>query len=112
VIVQPGTFPSTAILDKLVAADDPARAEAYGDLAAVPAAIVASLRDLVARGEAPDPQRVADLIVAALAPDAPARLTLDPSGFDGAARVNAVCDEVQRDLLTRVGLAHLLPRGR
>jgi len=112
VIVQPGTFPSTAILDKLVAADDPARAAAYGALAAVPEAIVASLRERVARGEAPDPQRVADLIVAALAPDAPARLTLDPSGFDGAARVNAVCDEVQRDLLTRVGLAHLLPRGR
>jgi NAD(P)-dependent dehydrogenase (short-subunit alcohol dehydrogenase family) len=112
VIVQPGTFPSTAILDKLVAADDPSRAAAYGALAAVPEAIVASLRDLVARGEAPDPQRVADLIVAALAPDAPARMPLDPSGFDGAARVNAVCDEVQRDLLTRVGLAHLLPQGR
>jgi hypothetical protein len=39
-------------------------------------------------------------------------MPLDPSGFDGAARVNAVCDEVQRDLLTRVGLAHLLPQGR
>lgn len=112
VIVQPGTFPSTAILDKLVAADDPGRAAAYGALGAVPEAIVASLRDVVARGEAPDPQRVADLIVAALAPDAPPRMTLDPSGFDGAARVNAVCDEVQRDLLTRVGLGHLLPQGR
>lgn len=112
VIVQPGTFPSTAILDKLVAADDPGRAAAYGALGVVPEAIVASLRDVVARGEAPDPQRVADLIVAALAPDAPPRMTLDPSGFDGAARVNAVCDEVQRDLLTRVGLGHLLPQGR
>jgi hypothetical protein len=55
---------------------------------------------------------VADLFAAALRPDAPHRMTLDPSGFDGAARINAVCDEVQRELLARVGLTHLLPTAR
>jgi hypothetical protein len=34
-------------------------------------------------------------------------VVVDPSGFDGAHRINAVCDEVQRDLLAQTGLTFL-----
>lgn len=116
-ILEPGTFPTTAILDNLIRADDPARAEGYGDLAAIPGRLFAGLSDLVASGHAPDPQQVADAVRALIdAPRGtrPLRLPIDPSGFDGTRRVNATCDNVQRDLLGRFGLDALrvlAPRG-
>lgn len=115
-VLQPGTFPTTSILQNLVAADDPARAEAYGPLADAPGQLFAGLGAMVASGAAPDPQLVADAVLAVVSAPAgtrPRRVVVDPSGFDGAARLNALADVVQAELLGRFGLADLdRPRAR
>jgi NAD(P)-dependent dehydrogenase (short-subunit alcohol dehydrogenase family) len=113
VVVQPGTFPTTAILQNLIPADDPARAEGYGPVREGPGQLFAGLQAMIDQGAAPDPALVAEAILAVVeAPRGtrPRRLPLDPSGFDGAARINRVCAEVQSDLLARFGLSGLDPR--
>ncbi len=112
VIVQPGTFPTTSILANLVPAGDPARAEGYGEVAALPAGLFAGLDAMVRAGEAPDPARVAEAIVEAVARPhghRPRRVVVDPSGADRTARANAVADAVQSELLAAYGLSHLRP---
>jgi NAD(P)-dependent dehydrogenase (short-subunit alcohol dehydrogenase family) len=107
VVVQPGTFPTTSILANLVPADAPERAAAYGALADAPGQLFAGLDAMVREGRAPDPSQVADAVCAAFRGGSPPRVVVDPSGFDGAARINAVCDAVQADLLARLGLSAL-----
>ncbi len=107
VIVQPGTFPTTSILANLVKADAPERAADYGDFADAPNQLFAGIGAMVEAGQAPPPHLVADAVLAAFAPDAPVRMVVDPSGFDGTARINAVCDTVQADLLGRFGMTGL-----
>ena len=112
VIVQPGTFPTTSILANLVPAGDPARAEGYGEVAALPAGLFAGLDAMVRSGEAPDPGLVAEAIVEAVARPhghRPRRVVVDPSGADRTARANAVADAVQSELLAQFGLSHLRP---
>lgn len=107
VIVQPGTFPTTAILANLVQPDARERSEAYGELARTTEQVLAGIGAMVASGNAPDPQRIADEVVAAFAARGPVRRPVDPSGFDGAARINATCANVQADLLGHLGLSVL-----
>jgi NAD(P)-dependent dehydrogenase (short-subunit alcohol dehydrogenase family) len=110
VIVQPGTFPTTAILGNLVAPDDAARAEGYGPVAQLPAGLFAGLGELARSGRAPDPQRVADAVAAVVrAPvgSRPARVVVDPNGSGGAARLNALSGEVQSSILAGFGLEAL-----
>ncbi|MFZ9889434.1 MAG: SDR family NAD(P)-dependent oxidoreductase, partial [Myxococcota bacterium] len=107
VIVQPGTFPTTSILRNLLPPDAPERAEFYGDLAAAPEALFAQISAMVESGRAPELALVVDAVVQALLPDAPPRIVVDPSGFDGTERINAVCSDVQRQLLERCALSHL-----
>jgi len=109
VVVQPGTFPTTRILHNLVPADDPARARGYGPVADGPAQLMVGIEAMIAAG-APDPQLVADAIVDIVATPAhtrPTRVVVDASGFDGAARLNALSDTVQTELLARMGLSFL-----
>jgi NAD(P)-dependent dehydrogenase (short-subunit alcohol dehydrogenase family) len=110
-VVQPGTFPTTAILRNLVSADDPARAAGYGPVAAMPGAFFRGLQAMVESGAAPDPAAVAEAVLTVISAPAgqrAARFVVDPSGFDGAARVNATSDRVQSELLARFGLSALL----
>ncbi len=112
VIVQPGTFPTTSILANLVPAGDPARAEGYGEVAALPAGLFAGLDAMVRAGEAPDPALVAEAIVEAVARphgQRPRRVVVDASGADRTARANAVADVIQSELLAQFGLSHLRP---
>ena len=109
-ILQPGTFPTTSILKNCAPPDNAGVAPAYGDLARAPDGLFAALQQMVASGQAPDPQMVADAVLALVnaAPGTrPHRVVIDPSGFDGAARVNAVSAQVQADLLGRFGLGFL-----
>lgn len=110
-VVQPGTFPTTAILGNLVAADDAGRAEGYGPVAAMPGAFFGGLAAMVEAGAAPDPIAVAEAVLTVISAPAgqrPGRFVVDPSGFDGAARINETSNRVQSELLTRFGLAPLL----
>jgi NAD(P)-dependent dehydrogenase (short-subunit alcohol dehydrogenase family) len=109
-ILQPGTFPTTSILQHLVAPGDATRAEGYGPVAPLPAGLFAGIEAMVRDGHAPDPQRVADAVADAV--DAPAgkrppRVVIDPNGGGGAARLNAASAEVQEQLLAHLGLAWL-----
>jgi NAD(P)-dependent dehydrogenase (short-subunit alcohol dehydrogenase family) len=109
-IVQPGTFPTTSILRNLVPADDGGRADGYGPMAEAPGQLFAGLGAMAASGQAPDPQQVADVVVRLVdAPrgQRPLRVAVDPGGFDGAARLNAVAAEVQQEKLAGFGLSHL-----
>ncbi len=112
VVVQPGTFPTTRILPNLLPADDPDRAQGYGPVAEGPAQLLVGIEAMIAAG-APDPQLVADAIVGVVATPArarPTRVVVDASGFDGAARLNALSDTVQAELLARFGLSFLAGR--
>jgi NAD(P)-dependent dehydrogenase (short-subunit alcohol dehydrogenase family) len=105
VLVQPGTVPTTRMLDNLVPADRPTNAT--GALAARAEAMVAGLRAWGGAPDAPDASRVADAIRVALSECPPRRIVIDPTGFDGAERINLVCDGVQADLLERYGMQDL-----
>ncbi len=110
VVIQPGTFPTTNILANLVPADDPGRAAGYGAVAEGPGQLFAAITRMIEDGSAPSPELVATevaRIVALPHGTRPTRVVVDPSGFDGAHRINAVCDEVQRDLLAQTGLTFL-----
>ncbi len=108
VIVQPGTFPTTGMITRLLPADAPQRAEAYGAFASAPEGLFAGLASMIASGNAPDPQMVADVMLTALADDAPVRIVVDPSGFDGASRLNTLAADIQAQVLGGFGMAALL----
>jgi len=110
-IIQPGTFPTTSILANLVPVDDGARADGYGPLRDAPGQFFGGLSAMVAAGAAPDPQQVADAVLAVLAAPAgqrPVRVPVDPLGIGGAARLNAAAEGVQSELLGHFGLLGLL----
>lgn len=110
-LVEPGTFPSTGMLQALLPADrrPPAHTE---PLAARAAALRDGLRAFGAGPDAPDPHAVAVAIERALGAGAPDRIVVDPSGFDGCARVDDLAETVQRELLARYAMGDLLkPAG-
>lgn len=110
VIVQPGTFPTTSILQNLVAPADAERASGYGAVGELPGKLFAGIGAMVREGHAPDPQRVADAVTRAVNTPRgarPTRIVLDPNGSGGAARLNALSDEVQASILGAFGLAAL-----
>lgn len=110
--VQPGTFPTTSILANLVPPDDPDRAAGYGPMADAPARLFGGIGAMVAQGAAPDPQRVAEAIVAAIeAPPGrrPPHVVVDPQGCGGADRLNREARRIQTGLLAHLGLADLTP---
>ncbi len=109
VVVQPGTFPMTGMITRLVAPEDPDRAQGYGPVAALPGALFGAIQQMVDSGAAPDPALVATAIADAVfapAGQRPRRLVIDPNGGGGAARLNALSDEVQAALLGTLGMSH------
>ena len=107
VIIQPGTFPTTGMLTRLIQPGAPDRAEAYGAFAEAPGGLFAGLQDMIAAGAAPDPMLVADATLAALSPEAPTRIVVDPAGNGSTARLNAASRAEQQALLTGLGLTNL-----
>lgn len=110
VILQPGTFPTTAILSNLVQAAEPERAAGYGTVAEMPNGVFTGLAEMIKTGQAPDPQQVATAIVDIVAQPSqkrPLRVVVDPSGFTGASRINAVSLQVQQQKLAQLGLLSL-----
>ncbi len=107
VIVQPGTIPTTNMLDNALEHGVPERSAPYGELAAMGPGMVAGLRAWGETPDAPQPAVVAEAVCAALQGDTPLRVVVDPSGFDGAARVNAAAAAVQAELLAANGMEAL-----
>ena len=104
-ILQPGTFPTTGMITRLLPPSDPKRAEAYGDFATAPASLFGGIEAMVAAGAAPDPSLVVQGVLEALSPKAPTRSVIDPNGAGGAARLNALSHSTQAALLSGLGVS-------
>lgn len=110
-LAEPGTFPTTGILDNMHSAGDAGRALEYGAVQGSFQQFLGGLRSFAASGVAPSPELVAQEIRALI--DAkpgqrPRRRVVDPQGRGGTERINDVSDEVQRQLLEGLGLGSLL----
>ncbi len=106
-IVEPGGFP-TGIGERLLPADDEARHESYGARKDLPAQMWGGFMAQMEGGDAPDPQLVADAVLA-LAEAAPGtrplRTVVDPmTGGAGAPALNEASSAIQQDLLAMLGL--------
>jgi NAD(P)-dependent dehydrogenase (short-subunit alcohol dehydrogenase family) len=110
-LVQPGTFPTTAILSNRVPPSDPARAAGYGDLLPRMGRFFDELAAYARSPHAPSPVLVAEAIAHALASPVgqrPARVVVDPHGLGGAARLNEASATEQAGILGHLGMADLL----
>jgi NAD(P)-dependent dehydrogenase (short-subunit alcohol dehydrogenase family) len=106
VLVEPGTIPSTAMLHNLLPSDRPLEA-AQAALAERAQGLVAGLQAFGQSDAAPSADVVARAVLQALAPDAPDRIVVDPSGFDGCERINATAAQVQSELLANYQMSDL-----
>lgn len=110
VLVQPGTFPTTAMVPNMLPPSDPARATGYGALLPRLERFFGGLDEYARSGHAPEPRLVAEAIadvVALPAGERPTRLVVDPNGGGGAARLNALAAKEQAAILEKLGLADL-----
>lgn len=108
-IVQPGAFP-TSFTQASIAGADAARAAGYGPLADGMARMDAFLEQLFAVPDGPNPQEVADAIVALVETPAgkrPPRVVVDRFNGDGARALNDAHAAVQRGLLAGMGMPFL-----
>jgi NAD(P)-dependent dehydrogenase (short-subunit alcohol dehydrogenase family) len=103
VILEPGAY-ATPILGKLERGEDPERKSGYGEMAQVPENLKAKIGS--SRG---NPQEIADIVLQII--ETPAgqrqlRYRVGPGG-PGVHRINALTDEVQREMLEAFGIAAL-----
>jgi NAD(P)-dependent dehydrogenase (short-subunit alcohol dehydrogenase family) len=103
--VQPGTIPTTRMLDNLLQPDREVAAARHLD--ARTEQMLAGLKAWGREDDAPTAALVADAVRAALAPSPPSHIVIDPTGFDGAERINETCRGVQQELLERYGMGDL-----
>jgi NAD(P)-dependent dehydrogenase (short-subunit alcohol dehydrogenase family) len=109
-IVQPGAFP-TNFGPGMAFGDDQARAPGYGPLANGLAAFGESLQKMFAIPNAPNPQEVADAIVALVETPAgkrPARVVVDRFNGGGTEALNRAHADVQKAVLGGMGFTALL----
>ena len=108
-IVQPGAFP-TAFGIVMQPGVDQGRAAGYGPLAHGLEKFGEGLKQMFSIPDAPNPQEVADAILAlveAPAGQRPARVVVDRFQGQGAVTLNAAHAEVQRGVLTGFGMPFL-----
>ena len=104
-IVQPGAYP-TDLGSQEPAGDDQARAAGYGPLAGA----LDAFKQRMSAPNPADPRQVADAIVALVeaAPGTrPARVSVDATGAPLVVRLNEAHAQVQRELLTAIGMGAL-----
>jgi NAD(P)-dependent dehydrogenase (short-subunit alcohol dehydrogenase family) len=108
-IVQPGAFP-TNFAAGMQTGEDQARAAGYGPLEHGLAGFGKQLETMFSAPDAPNPQEVADAIVKLVEAPAgtrPARVVVDRFQGDGARALNEAHANVQRALLTGMGMPFL-----
>ena len=111
-MIEPGTFPTTGILGKLVAPADPERSAGYGSVAELPQQLGAGLQGMVESGMAPDPAAVAAAIVAVIAGSQRPLRTLIPSpDSDNIAAITTAAATAQTAMFQRLGMTGLLREG-
>lgn len=111
VLVEPGGFP-TEFFRSVEAPGDKPRLDSYGPLAEAPARMYAGFMEMIHGANAPDPQAVADAVLALV--DAPAgqrplRVVVDPLlGGKAPESVNRHVAEVQAGLMESIGQTSLM----
>ena len=108
-IVQPGAFPTNFAAGMQTGADQ-ARAAGYGPLEHGLAGFGKQLETMFSAPDAPNPQEVADAIVKLVEAPAgtrPARIVVDRFQGDGARALNEAHANVQRGILTGMGMPFL-----
>jgi NADP-dependent 3-hydroxy acid dehydrogenase YdfG len=107
VLIQPGPYP-TKLYTSIQQPSDGARAENYGDVAALPGGISAFLNGVFSKPDAPDPHDVAEAILTLIDTPAgkrPARVVVGLAfGADGA---NAAIEPFQAELISGLGFDRL-----
>ncbi|MEB3329941.1 MAG: SDR family NAD(P)-dependent oxidoreductase [Candidatus Sericytochromatia bacterium] len=115
VLVQPGTFPTTAIVQNLLQPGDPGRIAGYAELLPRIDSFFGGMAAYAQSGQAPDPARVAEAVVEVVEAPAgarPVRVVVDPNGPGAAARMNALAATEQGAILANLGLETLLTPRR
>lgn len=109
IVIQPGTYPTTGILPKLLAPADPARSDGYGPVSALPQQLGAGLQAMIDSGMAPDPASVAAEIVALVdRHERPLRNLIASPDSDNVAAINTAAATAQAAMFARLGMADLL----
>lgn len=107
VLIQPGPYP-TKLYTSIQQPSDGARAQNYGDVAALPGGVSAFLNDVFSKPDAPDPHDVAKAIFTLIdtpAGERPSRVVVGLGfGADGA---NAAIDPFQGQLINGLGFDRL-----
>lgn len=107
VAIEPGAFP-TDVGNNGQYANDPSRSDGYGDVAQIPQKMGEGLGQLFASPQAPNPQDVADAILAVVKTPAgkrPARVVVDKLTGAPIAAMNEQYLAHRRELLAAFGLA-------
>lgn len=109
VIIQPGAFP-TGINKGMVVGADQERAQGYGPMAGLLEMMGQAVAHMVGGDNPPDPQRVADAIVAMIDAEGPRpdRVVVDPTGGEGIEAVNEAHRALQRAALAGMGMSDLV----
>ena len=102
-VIEPGAY-ATPIMGKLEKGEDPGRKTGYGEMAQVPEKLKAKIASSRA-----NPQEIADVVLQII--ETPAgqrqfRYRVGPGG-PGVQRINALTDEIQREMLEAFGIAAL-----
>jgi hypothetical protein len=103
VVIEPGAY-ATPIMGKLEEGEDPGRKTGYGEMAQVPEKLKAKIGSSRA-----NPQEIADVVLRII--ETPAgqrhlRYRVGPGG-PGVQRINALTDEIQREMLEAFGVTAL-----
>lgn len=107
VLVQPGPYP-TKLYTAIQKPADIGRADAYGDVAQMPAAFEAFLGGLFGSEQAPNPHDIATTLVDVIATPAGQRPNRVVVGLDfGAIAANTAIEPIQTRLVTDIGMANL-----
>lgn len=111
VMIEPATYPTTAMMRNRIDGAEPERAAGYGPVAELPAQLGGALAAMVEQGRAPDPSDIAEAIVRIVAAPRgarPLRTLLDSPLSRTIAELNGVAEAAQRTLLIGYGMASLL----
>lgn len=110
-IIQPGPFPTKFIPNVEMVTND-AITSSYGANADISEQMLGTFVQMMSGENAPDPQAVADAILTLVQTPAgsrPLRTIVDPMmGGGGADTINQLSSEVQSQLLTGLGIGHVL----
>ena len=110
VIIEPGAF-GTNFFQNMVPGADDERLGSYGELAQAPQAMFEGLGDVISGPAAPDPQLVADALLALIETPTgsrPVRTVVDPIMGAWPGAMNDAQADVQKALMSQFGMGHML----